>query len=912
MANADFTPTKGAYTELKPFRFWCQKVLPLVYDDSLSYYELLCKVVDYLNKTMEDVDTLNSDVTNLFTAYDQLQDWVNAYYESADFEAAIDAGLDRMAEDGRLDALMTPVINEQLPGLVDDLLPEVVMTLLPDEVSSQIGGTVQTQLPGVVSNQIGPTVQTQLPGVVSNQIGGTVANQLPAVVSDQINDVVAEEIVDPVEDWLESNVSGGSAVDRTLSILGAGADAAFTGSRLDTLDNVIGYDHVADTGSFITTATPYAFNVEIINTFATFSDSGTHTYKMLVIPVNTGDKYCINAHKISIADITADHFAVTYAFCAKYVGDPQTDEPRYLPTTYSADDAQNLIVTAPEIVIPTGQGYDETTGYLVVITADIQDPVYKVNDAVIPALEARIDDVESSIEDLADTVEEGLANKANIDGYYAGLTAGAAEQLVSDQEVTDNMPYLIRRTGGGKDVGNREYDEIVGGSVVTNQLIQNGNFADGTDNWGHTTGSSIAVADGVCTFTTTTTSNRTHGITQVKDIISGHKYLCGATIKNLTSVDRTFYFKYSVSGYVNAASKVIATGATERVQSVFEATGTGTDIAVGTQANISPMDVFEVTNVILIDLTQMFGSTIANYVYTLDQTTAGAGITWLKSYGFFEDEYIPYNVGTLVHVSGLTAHVMRDGDNNVIGNYPLDSSLTLYGAPKLSNGQLIYDGDTYKSDGTVTRRFRVVDPSTFNWRYYTSGGHPYFYAESTIRFGNGVDGVGISDAYPFYGTMIGTALENNMPDKMFGFTSNSSAKYIYVKDSAYTNVADFKASLVGKTMIYLLASTSFTPEQAAPYAAMQICDPEGTEQYVTTGIPVGHNTRYISDLKGKLERLPDSAPADGTYLIQQTDGQMILIPAINALPAAPAADGTYTLKATVTDGNVSYFWEVTT
>lgn len=34
------------YTELK---VWCQKVLPLVYDDSLSYYELLCKVLKKLN-----------------------------------------------------------------------------------------------------------------------------------------------------------------------------------------------------------------------------------------------------------------------------------------------------------------------------------------------------------------------------------------------------------------------------------------------------------------------------------------------------------------------------------------------------------------------------------------------------------------------------------------------------------------------------------------------------------------------------------------------------------------------------------------------------------------------------------------------------------------------------------------------
>lgn len=38
--------------------FWCQKVLPLVYDDSLSYYELLCKVVKYLNDHIELINTL--------------------------------------------------------------------------------------------------------------------------------------------------------------------------------------------------------------------------------------------------------------------------------------------------------------------------------------------------------------------------------------------------------------------------------------------------------------------------------------------------------------------------------------------------------------------------------------------------------------------------------------------------------------------------------------------------------------------------------------------------------------------------------------------------------------------------------------------------------------------------------------
>lgn len=46
------------------FRFWCQKVLPLVYDDSLSYYEVLCKLVDFLNKMVDSLNEALVEVDN--------------------------------------------------------------------------------------------------------------------------------------------------------------------------------------------------------------------------------------------------------------------------------------------------------------------------------------------------------------------------------------------------------------------------------------------------------------------------------------------------------------------------------------------------------------------------------------------------------------------------------------------------------------------------------------------------------------------------------------------------------------------------------------------------------------------------------------------------------------------------------
>lgn len=47
------------YNQLQRLQFWCQKVIPLVYDDSLSYYELLCKVVKYINDMIINQNSMN-------------------------------------------------------------------------------------------------------------------------------------------------------------------------------------------------------------------------------------------------------------------------------------------------------------------------------------------------------------------------------------------------------------------------------------------------------------------------------------------------------------------------------------------------------------------------------------------------------------------------------------------------------------------------------------------------------------------------------------------------------------------------------------------------------------------------------------------------------------------------------------
>ena len=41
---------------LKPLKIWVQAVAPIVYDDSLSYYETLSKVTQKTNEVIEQVN----------------------------------------------------------------------------------------------------------------------------------------------------------------------------------------------------------------------------------------------------------------------------------------------------------------------------------------------------------------------------------------------------------------------------------------------------------------------------------------------------------------------------------------------------------------------------------------------------------------------------------------------------------------------------------------------------------------------------------------------------------------------------------------------------------------------------------------------------------------------------------------
>jgi hypothetical protein len=577
----------------------------------------------------------------------------------------------------------------------------------------------------------------------------------------------------------------------------------------------------------------------------------------------------------------------------------------------------------------------------------------------------------SELSDDVDQLKNALTAKAEQDGVYHDLTAG---QMLSKNEASDSVPYNFRAVG--QDATLEYTDAIVGGSVVMNQLVDSSLSV--TKNGITATADSSTSA---VTFSGTATSDFSLNWNS-SNVATGHKILfygCPSGGSSSTYYGRNGY-------YAEPSLFDLGSGKVMEIQSAQPRFIYQFVIKSGTTVNnmaVVPQ---------MFDLTQMFGTTIADYVYTLETATAGSGVAWLKKHFPKMFTYQEYNTGEIVSVQGLSQHVTTgfnqwdeewelgiwDGSGKkafddaairsvnyipVLSNavyycyfasrytsgliirqldaskqslttkvldvsgtfttsancrfivlcsfsmdnittynhdicinlsdptrngeyepyqkhtYPLDDSLTLRGILKLdSNNQLYADGDRYLPDGTVQRRFAVVDLGTLSWEYADS---KYYRASLNIGTPQSLSGSSnfICSAYSY---ATAQDIFSGQADKAMTINTSylwGNTKGVCVRDTSYTDAVTFKAAMSGVYLVYEL--TTPTIEEADPYTVPQIVDPNGTEEYVSTSIvPVGHESRYPLDIAGRLDKIL----------------------------TMPTANGTYTLRATVNNGAVTYAW----
>ena len=95
-----------------PFRVFCQKVIPLAFDESMSYLELLYSLLHYLKETVIPAVNNNADaVTELQNLYIELKSYVDNYFENLDVQEEINNKLDEMVQDGTLQEIITTYLQ---------------------------------------------------------------------------------------------------------------------------------------------------------------------------------------------------------------------------------------------------------------------------------------------------------------------------------------------------------------------------------------------------------------------------------------------------------------------------------------------------------------------------------------------------------------------------------------------------------------------------------------------------------------------------------------------------------------------------------------------------------------------------------------------------------------------------------
>lgn len=500
----------------------------------------------------------------------------------------------------------------------------------------------------------------------------------------------------------------------------------------------------------------------------------------------------------------------------------------------------------------------------------------------------------------------------------------------------DTEPYMFRPVPTQTEDFGHESDTIVGGTVGNNQLV--------TKAIGSTTAYNLTLDRSADEH-----SVRIHGTANQ----SGNIILCGNTISG--KANHVYIGNMNTPSVSGAFINFGGVGSVGQVAQLRKPTSDGNLSFYLAVSNNTSIDMTITPTVI--DLTAYFGSTIADYVYTLEQGTAGVGIAWLKENAPQLFEYHAYDAGSLESVSGLASHdmvgfnqfdkststagkrfgssgmvlvdratgsvsdyirvlpnivyyaknvsgsaqgntiVFYDADKSWIGtvdigtytsesgtfttpnncayirfqyetvnentvcinisnaslngtykpytkhSYPLDSTLTLRGIPKLDNGNLYYDGDTYESDGTVTRKYGIVtfDGSSDENISAGTSGYPFrillpqdsttqsVTTEYTNTFANYLTEVRQADTW-------GVAMT---------FSRANGQRYLYFKiTDSMTDISELRTYLANHPLVVVYELATPTTETADPYTNPQIVDPSGTEEYVGSPIPVGHETTY--------------------------------------------------------------------
>lgn len=107
---------KFEYKRLCPFKWYVLQNFPFIEADfdAITNYQLYCKVVEYLNKILDNVNIIGNQMEEVTNAFIELQNYVNSFFDNLDLQEEVNNKLDEMAQNGTLNSVLNNFLTYKL------------------------------------------------------------------------------------------------------------------------------------------------------------------------------------------------------------------------------------------------------------------------------------------------------------------------------------------------------------------------------------------------------------------------------------------------------------------------------------------------------------------------------------------------------------------------------------------------------------------------------------------------------------------------------------------------------------------------------------------------------------------------------------------------------------------------------
>lgn len=213
------------FTKVPNIHYWTQRVLPCVFDESLSYVEKINKLEEEINKLIEDYNTFGQAVTNEINTFEgETTNQINAFVTQVtddinSFKENVTNNINSFETDIR------NIVEEFETAINNDIATfKQTITTQQEQFETRVNNDINAmqevvnEIPNTVTTQVNAITQPWLVSNVPAMVESSVANNVNKVFDvDQLYNSGTSETIGDINNWTETGIYFGTTNSEFLN-----------------------------------------------------------------------------------------------------------------------------------------------------------------------------------------------------------------------------------------------------------------------------------------------------------------------------------------------------------------------------------------------------------------------------------------------------------------------------------------------------------------------------------------------------------------------------------------------------------------------------------------------------------------------------------------------------------------------